>query len=125
MVKKQIKNDKKKSKDDNLRKKCKHLVLKYTLEGNFLEEYNSLSFAAVISATDAVPALTFIHEDSEPKLFSILFGEGVVNDAVCIVIYKILTDFQKSGGQFSVSSVIGMFIGSRMMKKHFEPAGVA
>ena len=70
---------------------------------------DALSFAAVISATDAVAALTFIHEDSEPKLFSILFGEGVVNDAVCIVIYKILTDFQKSGGQFSVSSVIGMF----------------
>ena len=69
---------------------------------------DALSFAAVISATDAVAALTFIHEDSEPKLFSILFGEGVVNDAVCIVIYKILTDFQRSGGQFSLSSVIGM-----------------
>ena len=70
---------------------------------------DALSFAAVISATDAVAALTFIHEDTEPKLFSILFGEGVVNDAVCIVIYKILTDFQKGGGQFSFSSVVSMF----------------
>ena len=70
---------------------------------------DALSFAAVISATDAVAALTFIHEDTEPKLFSILFGEGVVNDAVCIVIYKILTDFQRGGGQFSLSSVISMF----------------
>ena len=35
-----------------------------------------LKFAAIISTTDAV-ALTFIHEDTEPKLFSILFGEGV------------------------------------------------
>ena len=70
---------------------------------------DALSFAAVISATDAVAALTFIHEDTEPKLFSILFGEGVVNDAVCIVIYKILTDFQREGGQFSLSSVISMF----------------
>ena len=70
---------------------------------------DSLSFAAVISATDAVAALTFIHEDTEPKLFSILFGEGVVNDAVCIVIYKILTDFQREGGQFSFSSVVSMF----------------
>ena len=51
---------------------------------------DALSFAAVISATDAVAALTFIHEDTEPKLFSILFGEGVVNDAVCIVIYNFL-----------------------------------
>ena len=70
---------------------------------------DALSFAAVISATDAVAALTFIHEDTEPKLFSILFGEGVVNDAVCIVIYKILTDFQKGGGEFSFSSVMSMF----------------
>ena len=70
---------------------------------------DALSFAAVISATDAVAALTFIHEDTEPKLFSILFGEGVVNDAVCIVIYKILTDFQKEGGQFTLSSVVSMF----------------
>ena len=70
---------------------------------------DALSFAAVISATDAVAALTFIHEDTEPKLFSILFGEGVVNDAVCIVIYKILTDFQRGGGQFSFSSVVSMF----------------
>ena len=70
---------------------------------------DALSFAAVISATDAVAALTFIHEDTEPKLFSILFGEGVVNDAVCIVIYKILTDFQRGGGEFNFSSVMGMF----------------
>ena len=70
---------------------------------------DALSFAAVISATDAVAALTFIHEDTEPKLFSILFGEGVVNDAVCIVIYKILTDFQREGGDFTLSSVLGMF----------------
>ena len=54
---------------------------------------DALSFAAVISATDAVAALTFIHEDTEPKLFSILFGEGVVNDAVCIVIYQCLEHF--------------------------------
>ena len=70
---------------------------------------DALSFAAVISATDAVAALTFIHEDTEPKLFSILFGEGVVNDAVCIVIYKILTDFQRGGGEFTFSSVVSMF----------------
>ena len=37
---------------------------------------DALSFAAVISATDAVAALTFIHEDTEPKLFSILFGDS-------------------------------------------------
>lgn len=45
--------------------------LKFTMQ-------DALMFASVISATDAVAALTFIQEDSEPKLFAILFGEGVV-----------------------------------------------
>jgi len=55
-----------------------------------------LLFASVISATDTVAALTFVKEDSHPKLFSILFGEGVLNDAVCIVLYRILRDFTTS-----------------------------
>ena len=88
--------------DHNIVDFSKHPIL---LDFTFMD---ALSFAAVISATDAVAALTFIHEDTEPKLFAILFGEGVVNDAVCIVIYKILTDFQKEGGEFNFSSVLGM-----------------
>jgi len=70
---------------------------------------DAFSFGAVISSTDPVAALTFIHEDTEPKLFDILFGEGVLNDAVSIVIYKILTDFQRGGGEFTFSSIMGMF----------------
>ena len=69
---------------------------------------DALKFAAVISATDAVAALTFIHEDSEPKLFSILFGEGVVNDAVCIVIYDIIKKFSESGEPFTGQTIINM-----------------
>jgi NhaP-type Na+/H+ or K+/H+ antiporter len=52
-----------------------------------------LLFSSVIAATDTVAALTFIKEVQEPKLFSILFGEGVLNDAVCIVLYRIIKAF--------------------------------
>ena len=55
-----------------------------------------LLFSSVISATDTVAALTFIKEEQEPKLFAILFGEGVINDAVCIVLYGILREFTSS-----------------------------
>jgi hypothetical protein len=55
-----------------------------------------LLFSSVISATDTVAALTFIKEEQEPKLFGILFGEGVINDAVCIVLYGILREFTNS-----------------------------
>ena len=50
-------------------------------------------FASVISATDTIAALTFVKEVTDPKLFAILFGEGVVNDAVCIVLFNIINDF--------------------------------
>lgn len=56
-----------------------------------------LLFSSVISSSDAIAALAFISEDKDPKLFAILFGEGVVNDAVCIVIYKIMREFIDSG----------------------------
>ena len=49
-----------------------------------------LAFTAIISATDSVAPLTFIKENDKPKLFAILFGEGVLNDAVCIVLYKVI-----------------------------------
>ena len=68
-----------------------------------------LLFASVISATDTIAALTFIHEDTEPKLFAILFGEGVVNDAVCIVLYRILREFTLSGKEFTTGTPVSMF----------------
>ena len=68
-----------------------------------------LLFASVISATDTIAALTFIHEDTEPKLFAILFGEGVVNDAVCIVLYRILREFTLSGKEFTTGTPVMMF----------------
>ena len=68
-----------------------------------------LLFASVISATDTIAALTFISEDKEPKLFAILFGEGVVNDAVCIVLYRILREFTLSGSEFTSSTPLMMF----------------
>ena len=50
----------------------------------------------------------FIHEDTEPKLFIILFGEGVVNDAVCIVLYRILREFTLSGKEFNSGTPVSM-----------------
>jgi len=55
-----------------------------------------LLFSAVICASDAVAALTFISEHTDPKLHSILFGEGVINDAVCICLYSIIREFTVS-----------------------------
>lgn len=55
---------------------------------NKLYQSECLLLAAVLCATDTVAALTIVRENQFPTLNSILFGEGVVNDAVAILIYK-------------------------------------
>lgn len=55
---------------------------------NKLSQSESLLLAAVLCATDTVAALSIVRESQFPTLNSILFGEGVVNDAVAILIYK-------------------------------------
>jgi NhaP-type Na+/H+ or K+/H+ antiporter len=47
-----------------------------------------LLLASVLCATDTVAALTIVKEKKFPTLNSILFGEGVVNDAVSILLFR-------------------------------------
>ncbi|KRX00822.1 hypothetical protein PPERSA_02001 [Pseudocohnilembus persalinus] len=65
-----------------------------TTEGVQVRLLNSdiLLFSACMSSTDAIAALTMIDPNKYPKLFSVIFGEGMVNDAVSIVIYLAVFD---------------------------------
>jgi sodium/hydrogen exchanger-like protein 6/7/sodium/hydrogen exchanger 8 len=56
-------------------------------------------FSATICATDSVAALTMIKPEKYPKLFSVVFGEGMVNDAVSIIIYMAVGTIVKTGGE--------------------------
>jgi len=42
---------------------------------------------ATLSASDVLAALTLVDEKETPRLHSILFGEGVLNDAVAILLF--------------------------------------
>ena len=50
-----------------------------------LSEGNILYFSATMCASDAVAALTLIKADKHPKLFSIIFGEGLVSKTERVV----------------------------------------
>ena len=67
-----------------------------------------LLFASVIASTDTVAAMTFIKEDRQPKLFSVLFGEGVLNDAVCIVLYRILLKFEFNKNEINIFTILSI-----------------
>ena len=55
---------------------------------------DALLFGALISATDPVTVLAVFHElHVDAGLFSLTFGESVLNDAVAIVLYKSVNHF--------------------------------
>jgi len=93
-------------------------LIHYSNKLNFFSPFNLdnkliLLFSSVIASTDTVAAMTFIKEDQMPKLFSVLFGEGVLNDAVCIVLYNILLkfDFENSVFNFwTILTIVGSFL---------------
>ena len=43
--------------------------------------------ASVLASSDAVAVLTIMKEEDSPQLYSILFGEGIINDAVSIILF--------------------------------------
>ncbi|XP_010279028.1 PREDICTED: sodium/hydrogen exchanger 1-like [Nelumbo nucifera] len=51
-----------------------------------LQDY--LAVGAILSATDSVCTLQVLNQDETPLLYSLVFGEGVVNDATSIVLFN-------------------------------------
>lgn len=100
-----------------------------------------MTFSATICATDSVAALTMIKPEKYPKLFSVVFGEGMVNDAVSIIIYMSVGQLSSASGEdinfywytpfelllqfvkeFALSLVIGISIGllTTLIFKHLR-----
>ncbi|KAH7927551.1 sodium/hydrogen exchanger [Leucogyrophana mollusca] len=71
-----------------------------------------LIFGSTLSATDPVTILAIFNQYKvDPKLYTIIFGESLLNDAVSIVMYETLTQFH--GTEIFISSIfhgIGIFL---------------
>ncbi|KAJ7980205.1 Sodium/hydrogen exchanger [Quillaja saponaria] len=71
----------------------------------------SLALGAIFSATDSVCTLQVLNQDETPLLYSLVFGEGVVNDATSIVLFNAIQSFDLSHINFSSGlQLIGNFI---------------
>jgi len=82
-------------------------------DDNKLKAVECLLLAAVLCATDTVAALAIVKESAFPTLNSILFGEGVVNDAVAILVYQAVVEMIHSteGGSGEDLPITGGVIG--------------
>ncbi|VVA96185.1 unnamed protein product [Arabis nemorensis] len=52
-----------------------------------------LAIGAIFSATDSVCTLQVLNQDETPLLYSLVFGEGVVNDATSVVLFNAIQRF--------------------------------
>ncbi|QLQ78342.1 hypothetical protein HG537_0A05890 [Torulaspora globosa] len=96
------------------------------LEGINISFVDALSVGATLSATDPVTILSIFNAYKvDPKLYTIIFGESLLNDAISIVMFETCQKFHGSPARisslfegiglflmtFMVSLLIGLFIG--------------
>lgn len=67
------------------------------------------ALGAIFSATDSVCTLQVLSQDETPFLYSLVFGEGVVNDATSVVLFNAIQNFDL--GNFSSLKFL-QFIGN-------------
>lgn len=82
---------------------------------NYLD---AIVFGAILSSTDPVTILAIFHQAQvDTKLYTIIFGESILNDSVAIVLFKVLGQFRGHDVSFfniirGCISFIGVFTGS-------------
>ncbi|KAI4317652.1 hypothetical protein L6164_025506 [Bauhinia variegata] len=70
-----------------------------------------LALGAIFSATDSVCTLQVLNQDETPLLYSLVFGEGVVNDATSVVLLKAIQNFDLSHIDLTTAlDLIGNFL---------------
>ncbi|GFY90620.1 sodium hydrogen exchanger 2 [Actinidia rufa] len=84
-----------------------------------------LAIGAIFSATDSVCTLQVLNQDETPLLYSLVFGEGVVNDATSVVLFNAIQSFDLTNVDpaiafhfignflylFSMSTLLGVLTG--------------
>ncbi|KAM3218978.1 sodium/hydrogen exchanger 2 [Capsicum chacoense] len=77
----------------------------------FLDIGDYLAIGAIFAATDSVCTLQVLHQDETPLLYSLVFGEGVVNDATSVVLFNAIQNFDLSSVNPSIAlSFLGNFL---------------
>ena len=68
---------------------------------------------SLLCCTDVVAAISIIKYEEQPKLFSLVFGEGITNDAVCIILFNTVYEYAGPDSEFTSTTpfkVLGGFL---------------
>ena len=69
-----------------------------------LETIEILLMCSLLCSSDVIAAVSLIKPKEQPKLFSLVFGEGIVNDAVSIILFNTVVKQAKGDTEFTSAS---------------------
>lgn len=69
-----------------------------------LTDPECMLFCSLMCSSDVVAAISLISYDKQPRLFSIVFGEGIINDAVSIILFNTVLKFTTSNKKIDAST---------------------
>ncbi|XP_057538878.1 sodium/hydrogen exchanger 1-like [Amaranthus tricolor] len=84
-----------------------HIFSNFNINSLTLADY--FAIGAIFSATDSVCTLQVLNQEETPLLYSLVFGEGVVNDATSIVLFHAIQKFDLS---HISSNICWQFVGN-------------
>ena len=72
-----------------------------------LSTHEILLMCSLLCCTDIFAAISVVKPDKKPKLYSLVFGEGITNDAVAIILFNSVLNYESrsSTDGFSASSI--------------------
>ncbi|KAF2114873.1 sodium/hydrogen exchanger 8 /H(+) exchanger 8 [Lophiotrema nucula] len=85
------------------------------LDGFKISFVEAMSVGATLSATDPVTILAIFNTYKvEPKLYTVIFGESILNDAIAIVLFETAQKYKEGESHLGILSLfeaIGIFLG--------------
>ena len=73
-----------------------------------LETMEILMMCALLCSSDVIAAISLVKPKEQPKLFSIVFGEGIVNDAVAILLFNAMRKHAKRDAELDRSAALSI-----------------
>ena len=92
------------------------LYTRIPLDGVSMTFVDAISVGATLSATDPVTILAIFNTYKvDPKLYTVIFGESILNDAIAIVLFETAQRYKEGGnagtlGLLSLFEGIGIFL---------------
>jgi NhaP-type Na+/H+ or K+/H+ antiporter len=72
-----------------------------------------LLMCSLICSSDVVAAIAVVKYEQQPKLFSVIFGEGITNDAVGIILFNTVMRYAGPHSDFNYATpvrILGSFL---------------